>query len=311
MTLENRAKGCLLGLACGDAVGATLEFVPRDRILEPLTDMIGGGVWQLNRGEWTDDTSMALCLADSLLACQNFDAQDQLNRYLRWAMTGYNSVREGQPAFGIGNHTCNELANFQQTGRSYSQNSDPNNAGNGSLMRVAPISLFYFHQPENIKRYAVLSSKTTHASPACLEACGYFAELLANALRGKEKTAIFDGFELNDYQHIAHIVRGDYQSKSADEIKGSGYVVESLEAALWAFWHTDTFREAILLAANLGDDADTTAAICGQIAGAFYGVENIPENWLKWLYRQEDIAQIAERLIAHRGGGKCACGCGR
>lgn len=310
MNLENRAKGCLLGLACGDAVGATLEFVPRSQIRQPLTDMLGGGVWKLNRGEWSDDTSMALCLADSLLACQNFDPEDQLNRYLRWATTGYNSVREGQPAFGIGNHTRFELADFQQTGRSYSKNNAPDKAGNGSLMRLAPIPLFYFHQPENIRRYAVLSAKTTHASPACLEACGYFAEVLANALRGKPKAALFEDFEPTDFPHIAHIVKDDYQRKTADDIKGSGYVVESLEAALWAFWHTDNFREAILAAANLGDDADTTAAICGQIAGAYYGVENIPENWLEWLYLKDDIANIAERLIAHRGGGKCACGCG-
>lgn len=310
MNLEERARGCLLGLACGDAVGATLEFVPRAQIQTPLTEMQGGGFWQLNRGEWTDDTSMALCLADSLLACQNFDAQDQLFRYLRWATNGYNSIREGQPAFGMGNHTGHELMDFEKTGRSYSQNADPNKAGNGSLMRIAPIALFFFHQPQNLERYAKLSSKTTHAAAACLEACGYFAKLLAHALFGNSKEEIFVGFDSEEFQHIAHIVRGDYRHKTADEIKGSGYVVESLEAALWAFWHTDNFRDAILLAANLGDDADTTAAICGQIAGAFYGERGIPPQWLEWLYRKDDIAQIAERLIAHRGGSKCGCGCG-
>lgn len=311
MKLEMRARGCLLGLACGDAVGATLEFVPRNRIAEPLTDMQGGGIWKLNRGEWTDDTSMALCLADSLLACQGFDPNDQLNRYLRWALSGYNSVRQGQPAVDIGNHTRNELADFQQTGRSYSPNAELHRSGNGSLMRLAPIPLFYFHQPDSLRRYAKLSSKTTHASAACLEACAYFAELLANALRGKEKSALFDGFEIAEFPQITHIVRGDYRQKTAEQIKGSGYVVESLEAALWAFWQTDNFRDAILLAANLGDDADTTAAICGQIAGAFYGEQGIPAQWLEWLYRRDDIAQIAERLISHRGGSLCGCGCGR
>ncbi|AHG85815.1 ADP-ribosylation/crystallin J1 [Bibersteinia trehalosi USDA-ARS-USMARC-190] len=309
MTLENRAKGCLLGLACGDAVGATLEFLPRERIATPLTDMVGGGKFQLERGKWTDDTSMALCLADSLLACQSFDAIDQLQRYCHWIDKGYNSSKE--QAFGIGKQTLKEVLDFYKTGRSYSQNADPNRAGNGSLMRLAPIALFFFHQPQNLERYAKLSSKTTHAAAACLEACGYFAKLLAHALFGNSKEEIFVGFDSEEFQHIAHIVRGDYRHKTADEIKGSGYVVESLEAALWAFWHTDNFRDAILLAANLGDDADTTAAICGQIAGAFYGEQGIPSQWLEWLYRKEDIAQIAERLIAHRGVGKCACGCGR
>lgn len=309
MRLEERAKGCLLGLACGDAVGTTLEFVPRHAIREPLTDMVGGGKFQLERGKWTDDTSMALCLSDSLLACQSFDAIDQLQRYCYWIDKGYNSSRE--TAFGIGKHILQEVLDFYKTGRSYSQNTDPNQAGNGSLMRLAPIALFYFHQPQNLERYAKLSSKTTHAAAACLEACGYFAELLANALCGNGKDDVFGGFDPNEYQHIAYIVRGDYKSKTADEIKGSGYVVESLEAALWAFWQTDNFRDAILAAANLGDDADTTAAICGQIAGAFYGEQGIPPQWLEWLYRKDDIAQIAERLIAYRGSHKCGCGCGR
>lgn len=309
MNLENRAKGCLLGLACGDAVGATLEFVPRNRIVVPLTEMLGGGHFQLERGQWTDDTAMALCLADSLLACQAFDPTDQMNRYLRWISEGYNSAKE--KAFGIGQQVLRSVLAFQKSGRAYSQDDNPAHSGNGSLMRLAPIPLFYFHQPDNIKRYAVLSSKTTHASPACLEACGYFAEVVANALRGKSKDEIFIGFEPTDFPHIAHIVKGDYQHKTADQIKGSGYVVESLEAALWAFWQTDNFRDAILLAANLGDDADTTAAVCGQIAGAYYGIDGIPPNWLEWLYRKGDIEQIATRLIAHRGGSKCGCGCGR
>lgn len=294
MNLESRAKGCLVGLACGDAVGTTVEFCPRERIIHPLTEMIGGGKFKLERGQWTDDTSMALCLAESLLDCNGFDPKDQMQRYWHWASSGHNSSTG--KAFGIGKHTIQSLFEFQRTQVAYSQNIDPKYSGNGSLMRLAPIPLFYFHQPEYLAEYARLSSKTTHASEECLQACEYFAQLLFNALSGRDKSDLFD-FEQTKFDRLSVITSEQFKEKSADDIIGSGFVIESLEAALWAFWHTDNFKEAILKAANLGDDADTTAAICGQIAGAYYGIETIPENWLNWLYRREDIEKIALQLV--------------
>lgn len=296
--LISKAKGCLLGLACGDAVGTTLEFKSREWIKSPLTEMVGGGKFKLERGKWTDDTSMAICLAESLIECQGFEPIDQLKRYWRWASEGHNSST-GKP-FGLGKHTMLSLFEFNRSGNPYSQRDNPQYSGNGSLMRLAPISLFY-RNSLNLAEYARLSSKTTHASEECLQACEYFAFILQNALNGAEKENLFDCKIPENFDRLPMILAGEFKIKTAEQIKGSGYVVESLEAALWAFWHTKNFREAILLAANLGDDADTTAAICGQLAGAYYGLEGIPKTWLEWLYRKADIERLAVKLLETSG----------
>lgn len=284
---------CLLGLAIGDAVGATVEFLPRGRF-KPLTDMIGGGKFQLEKGQWTDDTSMALCLADSLIACQGFDANDQMQRYCRWIDEGYNSSKPY--AFGIGKTILNALIRYRKTQNPYSGRTESKFSGNGSLMRIAPIAIYYVKHPQLAWEYAAISSKTTHASHECIQSCQYFTHLLIQALYGIEKEQLFNIENLPKLECLTHIFNGEFKDKTADEIKGSGYVIESLEAALWSFWHTDNFKDAILTAANLGDDADTTAAICGQLAGAYYGLNAIPQAWLDVLYRKDDIMKIAEQL---------------
>lgn len=290
---ESRAVGCLLGLACGDATGAAMEFMPRGRFT-PITDMSGGGKFQLERGLWTDDTSMALCLADSLLAVNGFDADDQIERYARWLFTGYNASRP--KAFGIGQTVLKAILAFRKTGDAYSGSTASSSSGNGSLMRLAPVPIFYFRDPERAIAFAGLSSRTTHGSAECLQACEYFSHILFRALSGTAKERIFDPPAGQRFEHLSHIVSGDFQRKGSNDVRGTGYVIDCLEAALWAFWHTDNFRAAILAAANLGDDADTTAAISGQLAGAYYGRSGIPEDWLRVLYRAADIENIAIRL---------------
>lgn len=290
-----RYEGCLVGLACGDAVGAAVEFVPRGRF-EPLTDMIGGGKFRLRKGEWTDDTSMALCLAESLIECGGFDPLDQMERYWRWADQGHNSCRSH--AFGIGKTVVKALTRFHQTGEPYSGSTDPRSSGNGSLMRLAPIPMYYLHQKKEALDFAALSSMTTHASEECLASCRYFALVLLRALGGEtDKTQLFPTHcDFDIPPALIPVLEQRFRHAHVDDISGSGYVVESLEAALWCFWHTDNFRDAVLAAANLGDDADTTAAICGQLAGAYYGFEQIPEDWVLALHRAEDIRRIARQL---------------
>lgn len=298
MNLINRAKGSLLGLACGDAVGTTVEFKIRkpNRLL--LNDMVGQGKFRLKRGQWTDDTSMAICLAESLIHKQGFDPVDQLERYCQWAYTGHNSSKPF--AFGLGKQTLSSLFEFRKTGYPYSLKTAPKYSGNGSLMRLAPIPIFYFSNSE-IGEYAQLSSKTTHASEECLQACEFFSYVLKNALQGMPKANLFEGIDLLSFDKLNRIASFAFKTKTEDEISSSGYVIDTLEAALWAFWHTNNFRDAILLAANLYGDADTIAAICGQLAGAYYGIENIPETWLNWLYRKEDIEQLALDLLKTSG----------
>ncbi|MBP7998807.1 MAG: ADP-ribosylglycohydrolase family protein [Chloroflexi bacterium] len=298
MKQQDRFRGCLLGLAVGDAVGTTVEFSPRGSFT-PLTDMVGGGPFHLQAGQWTDDTSMALCLATSLVEKRGFEAHDQMNRYVDWYKHGY--LSSTGRCFDIGNTTRAALHQFQQTGDPFSGSTDPRAAGNGSLMRLAPVPLFYYPDREKMRYYAAESSRTTHAAAACLDACRLFAELLYLALAGADKETLLTGSDPDIVTEpaIRVMATGSYRQKTVAQIRGSGYVVDSLEAALWCFAQTDSYEAAVLAAANLGDDADTTAAICGQIAGAYYGLPGIPERWLVPLTLRQEITTLADQLQQH------------
>lgn len=304
LTLCDRFRGALLGLACGDAVGTSVEFQPRGSF-SPLTDMVGGGPFNLKPGQWTDDTSMALCLAESLLRKNGFEAADQMGRYLNWWQWGY--LSSTGDCFDIGMTVREALGRYQVTGDPFAGSTNPYTAGNGSLMRLAPVVLFYFPERDHVRDFAAASSRTTHAASEAIECCQLFAELIGNALQGTSKTDLFnlDASRFTEPK-VAAIARGSYRVKSRAEITGNGYCVTSLEAALWCFEHTETLEDAILQAANLGDDADTTAAIVGQLAGAFYGVQGIPKGWRATLHMSDEIEAMADGLLLastarHRG----------
>ena len=300
MNEPDRFRGCLLGLAIGDAVGTAVEFRGRGTF-EPLTDMVGGGPFGLLPGQWTDDTSMALCLATSLVERGGFDAVDQIRRYCRWADDGY--LSSTGVCFDIGGTVASALRRYQRDGNPYAGSSDPNTAGNGCIMRLAPIPMYFCPDLDAVERYAGDSSRTTHGARECIDACRLLARVICRALLGgcKEGVLLADAGSFVSGEAIGAIARGTYREKSAANIRGSGYVVQSLEAAMWAFARTDTFEEAILTAANLGDDADTTAAVCGQVAGAFYGEQEIPPRWLQRLARSAEIGRLADRLRVEPG----------
>jgi ADP-ribosyl-[dinitrogen reductase] hydrolase len=266
---------------------------------QALTDMVGGGPFGLQAGQWTDDTSMALCLGTSLIEKQGFDPVDQMERYWQWHRYGY--LSSTGHCFDIGSTVRQALDRFQSSGGNpFSGSVNPNTAGNGSLMRLAPIPLFYFPDLENTLHFARQSSRTTHGALECLEACQLFAGMIHLALSEQSKQQILStSTVVVTSPKIKAIAEGSYASKSITQIRGTGYVVDSLEAALWCFYQTDTFEAAILQAANLGDDADTTAAICGQLAGAFYGEVGIPETWLRKLFMRMEISRLAEQLFLH------------
>ena len=293
---SDRYVGCMIGLAVGDAIGTTVEFKPRGSF-EPLDDMIGGGPFSLAKGQWTDDTSMALCLAHSLVECDGFDPLDQMNRYLMWREEGYMSSRD--TAFDIGGTTSDALDEFMATGKPYCGPTEISASGNGSLMRLAPIPLYFRHDKKLAIEMSGESSRTTHGSILCIEACRLFGAMLVTALSGAAKEDILLGHGLNEIvsDEIAEIAEGAYFQKDISAIRGTGYVVESLDAALWCFRNTDSFRDAVLAAANLGDDADTTAAICGQIAGAYYGIGGIPKTWVDSIYQGRQISRVARKLF--------------
>ncbi|MEP0899719.1 ADP-ribosylglycohydrolase family protein [Nodosilinea sp. FACHB-13] len=292
-----RFRGCLLGLAVGDAVGTTVEFQHRGSF-PPVTKMVGGGPFNLKPGQWTDDTSMALCLATSLIEVGAFDATDQMNRYCDWHENGYFSSTGD--CFDIGNTVRQALSQYKTSGNPFSGSTHPKTAGNGCLMRLAPVPMFYFPDRDRAIQFSGESSRTTHGAPECIDASRLFGNMLFRALSGASKTEIlFDNdLETIESPSIQTIAVGEYQSKRVDDIRGTGYVVDSLEAALWCFWTTESYEQAVLAAANLGDDADTTAAICGQVAGAYYGELGIPMSWLEQLTMGDQIAELAERLHA-------------
>lgn len=297
-SLQDKYEGCLLGLACGDAVGTTVEFKRRGSFA-PITEMVGGGPFNLVAGQWTDDTSMALCLAESLLAQKGFDAKDQMDRYLRWYNDGYMSSKGY--CFDIGLTISGALKNYSLHQNPYAGSTHPRTAGNGSIMRLAPIPLYYLLSLEQTIHFAGESSRTTHGSEEAVESAKLFAVLIRMALLGHDKQEIL--FKNEYYSNTATVnalAQRDYLVKEEKHIKGSGYVIESLEAALWCFARTDSFEQAVLKAVNLGDDADTTAAIVGQIAGAYYGVSAIPSSWLKKLYNVEFIRGLAVSFFSNQ-----------
>jgi len=165
-------------------------------------------------------------------------------------------------------------------------------------MRLAPIPMFFFQNLKSVEFFAAESSRTTHATVECVDACRLYSRITWRALMGMSKEDVLLGDQAGFVAapKILEIARGEYIKKAESQIRGSGYVVESLEAALWCFYHTETFQDAILAAANLGDDADTTAAVCGQAAGAFYGESGIPSRWMERLALREVIRSLAEQM---------------
>ncbi len=299
---RDRYLGCLMGLAVGDALGAPLEFHPPGTF-EPIEDMVDGGAFNLQAGQYTDDTAMALCLADSLIAFEGFDPVDQLRRYVRWFRKGYLSSTGN--CFGIGNTVRSALVHFEKTGAPYCEVDDPYAAGNGSIMRLAPVPMFYARDPKEAINRSVESSRTTHGAGTCGDACRYFGALLVGALNGISKEDLLsDHYDpVSGYwakhplgEEIAEIAAGSFKHKNPPQILGSGYVVKSLEAALWAFYSSHSFKEGALMAVNLGNDADTTGAVYGQIAGAYYGYEGIPEDWRHKITRRDLIESFAVQL---------------
>lgn len=298
----DRAIGTLLGLACGDAVGTTLEF-RAPGAFEPISDMVGGGPFRLKPGEWTDDTSMALCLAESLLDRGELDLTDQLRRYVLWHDTGY--LSSNGRCFDIGITTRTQLGRFQQTGEPVDPTTDEESAANGSLMRLGAVPIRWYADPETAAERAGESSRTTHAASRPVDACRLMGAMVSALISGASfdevTTATF--WQWGDlHPAVSDIATGSWKTKAPPAIRGSGYCIDALEAALWSVDGATDYREAVLRAANLGDDADTTAAIAGQLAGARWGSSNIPEAWQDKVVARERIVALARGLLAAGGG---------
>ncbi|WP_454104719.1 ADP-ribosylglycohydrolase family protein [Methylorubrum extorquens] len=285
----------MVGLAVGDAIGTTVEFRHRGTF-DPVTDMVGGGPFDLRPGEWTDDTSMALALSESLIACGGLDERDLLRQFLRWFHDGENSVKGY--CFDIGNATAAALRAFYETGDIHAASADPRNGGNGSIMRLAPVAVRLWNDPDKLRDAARQQSATTHPASEPVDASEALAMILANAIQGMPLTDLLSASYGPYTPKVQAIVDGSWRGKHRDAIRSSGYVIDTLEAALWACAASSgSFEQSVLRAVNLGDDADSVGAVAGQIAGAFYGLSGIPERWRKRLAWNDRIEGLADRLF--------------
>lgn len=309
----DRRRGALIGLAVGDALGAAVEFMSPGSF-PPVTGYRGGGPHRLNPGEWTDDTSMALALSDSLRNV-GWDLNDQAERYVSWMQQGKYSVNG--KCFDIGITTSAALHRFLDGRDARKSGGTAESAsGNGSIMRLAPVPIRFGHlypdQLDELSRLAEESSLPTHASDQCVSACRYLALVLAALIHGEDRDEVLSPdwkplqrlAAIKPLQPLIHeIARGSFRQKQPPAIEGSGWVVKSLEASLWAFHDAENFEEAVLKAVNLGDDADTTGAICGQLAGAYWGESGIPESLRAGLARKDMLEDALKGIVGGEGGG--------
>lgn len=290
----DRSVAALQGLAIGDALGAPREGLQRDSYPR-MRDFTAGGTHDLGVGEWTDDTAMAISLAESLLARDGLDERDLLERFLRWYRFGENAC--GGRAVGISDKTRHTLEAFERT-RRLDVAREVENAGNGCIMRLAPLAIFHRGNPESARRSAARQALVTHGSEEAVATTVLFAEMLVVALHTGEVAAISEAARVATHPSLAAIVRGDYRTKPRAAICSAPRACDTLEAALWCLWHADDFEGAVVEAVNLGGDTDTIGAVTGQLAGAVFGTASIPRRWSAQLHSADRLVNLARRLHA-------------
>ncbi|MEI6378100.1 MAG: ADP-ribosylglycohydrolase family protein [Candidatus Falkowbacteria bacterium] len=302
----DKFKGCLVGLACGDYLGMPVEFTfgRKDvidffgsEILNPV-DFIEPNCARRTAGYYTDDTCMALCLADSLLEC-DFDTRDQFLKYKKWLFEGYNTPF-GDRQFGVGDHTYKILTVLREDNLPDVLNHVESHGGNGALMRCAPVGLLYHDDIAMLKDYSIKSAIITHNNTEAAWSCVVLNTFIAYSLLGIDKADFVDRF-INDHpdcpEHIKKLLLTDFQSLPAKhKMNTSGYTIHTLNVVLYSFFKAQDFREAVTEAVFMGGDADTQGAIVGALAGAYYGFESIPSNWRATLLNKEHIEEVAVNL---------------
>jgi ADP-ribosylglycohydrolase len=313
------ARAALLGLAVGDALGVPVEFIGREaRRRDPVVDMRAYGTHHQPAGTWSDDSSLTFCLAETL-ATKGYDLVDAAQRFVRWQDEAYWTAH-GR-VFDIGIATAEALQCLRR-GRKPEQagGSGEYSNGNGSLMRILPLVFSIKDLPvaERFQKVREVSS-ITHAHIRSVMACFIYTELARELLAGSDKLAAYSAMqqtvnsffqaegigselELRQFHRILENPYGKFDIQplitcKEAEIKSSGYVVHTLEAALWCLLTHDTYAATVLAAVNLGDDTDTTGAVAGGLAGLAYGEAAIPAEWLAVLARRSDIEDLAARLV--------------
>lgn len=298
-TLEDRYLGCLIGLACGDALGGPVEFDTRAQMDERfpfgLREFIGGGWLHLFPGEITDDTQMALDVARSLVAFPDGNMDDLASRFLDW--------RNSEPK-DIGNTTRDALDRlargvpWDEAGEQAHINRGPrDSAGNGAMMRCAPVAMRFRLHPDRLRDVSIDVSRITHANPLCTWASVAVDQAIAALLNGAPIAhaiqASSEGIEIADVRAAVNLAA----VSSRDEIRSGGFVLDTLSAAFWSLLQTDSFEEAVVTAVGLGGDTDTTGAVAGALAGAHYGIDAIPDRWVSQVQYRNELTQLALDLL--------------
>ena len=291
----DRALGAFVGLAIGDALGAPVEFCRRDTF-EPVTGMRAGGYFKLPAGAWTDDTAMALCLAESLIEHPELDQKHLLDHFCLWADKGVNTSTG--VCVGIGQNTLRVLGNYHRKGELFAPETRQKSDGNGAIMRLAPVAARHWRAPLEAKRIAAQQSRATHYSDLSAGACEALVLALCSLISGDAWEQASKPDHADHWpESIKAIAHENWDERDRDSIHSTGFVVHTLEAAMWAVDTTSSFAAALLKAVNLGDDADSVGAVAGQLAGARYGLTGILQNWLNVLLHRERIEAIGHQLF--------------
>lgn len=296
--LRNRARGAILGLACGEAVGITLAGRPRDSY-QSLEDMAGGGDLSLKPGQWAGDAAMALTLTESLIYRQEFDERDFMERLIEWRDEGINSCTGS--CVGLGQTTRDALRRYERLDNPIAGEAHADDLSNGSLARIAPVAVRYWKRARERREVAERQSRVTHGGPYAVAACVGFADILADAIAGVPREDVLGRREVCVPESHRTLTVGTWAGRSRSEMSGANNALTSLVAAMWCAGTTESFREAVLAAANLGEDAGSTAALAGQLAGALYGASAIPNDWLEQLAWRDRITTMADTLFQHSG----------
>ncbi len=305
--------GALFGVAIGDALGVPAEFKNREALkLDPVRDFIGYKSHNQPPGTFSDDSSLTFCLAESL--CKGYDLNDLGNRFIQWRDHAYWTA--GNEVFDIGMTTARAIDRLRGGCRPSSAGDfDEDCNGNGSLMRIMPL-LFYIRDLDLEKRYSIIKdvSSVTHGHIRSVIACFYYLEFALKLLQGNDKTNAYNNTAKTVHEFIvskrivrdeinlfAPLLKEDIAKADINTIPSYGYVINTLKASMYCFLTTESYQDATLMAVNLGNDSDTTAAVTGGLAGLYYGFEAIPEKWRKEIKRSEDIKELCDRLAEAMG----------
>ncbi len=300
-------KSAIIGHAVADALGVPAEFLPREKLQKhPITDMLGFGSHDVPKGSWSDDTSMELCTLSSIASKGKIDLDDIMLAFTKWVEDGY-MTPHGR-VFDIGRTCLHAIMNYhhgKDVRHCGGQRKYDN--GNGSLMRIIPVSLYNYLK--NADREVAIDnihavSALTHAHDRSCIACGIYDFVVDALVKIQSKTAIKDALQKayefygdsKELEHFKRLCLADFSLTDIDDIKSSGYVVDTLEAAIWCVLNTGNYKDCVLKAVNLGHDTDTVAAVAGGLAGILYGYDSIPKTWISDLVKHQQIEELCEKF---------------